>query len=111
MNATKNALESFREVVQDLLVPELKAVKVSIDSMRTDMNYMRSDIGSMRADLKQSHDALREEMRLRHENLERMITYGDQRNEQLIRSLTEKFEIALDVRERLAAIEARMPKQ
>ena len=50
-------------------------------------------------------------MKLRHENLERMITYGDQRNEQLIRSFTEKFDIALDMRERLAAMEARMPKQ
>ena len=37
MSATKNMAESFRDVVQDLLVPELKSVKVAIDSLRTEM--------------------------------------------------------------------------
>jgi hypothetical protein len=50
-------------------------------------------------------------MKLRDEHLERMIAYGDQRNEQLILSFTQKFDTALDVRERLAAIEARLPRQ
>jgi hypothetical protein len=39
-----------------------------------------------------------------------MIAFGDQSNPQLIRSFTEKSEIALDVRERLAALEAREPR-
>jgi hypothetical protein len=34
----KSTLGSFREVAQDLLVPELKALKVSMDSMRSEMN-------------------------------------------------------------------------
>ena len=35
--AAKNVVESLRDVVQDLLVPELKALKASMDSMRTEM--------------------------------------------------------------------------
>ena len=84
-------------MVQDLLVPELRSLKVSVDSLRTEF--------------RQSHDSLREEMKLRNDNLERMIKYGDDRNEQLIRALTDKLDVAIHVRERLANIEWRMPKQ
>lgn len=75
MNATKNAVESFREVVQDLLVPELKSVKVAIDSLRT-------------------------EMMLR-----------DEKQTQAIRHPSEKLDFAIDIRERLASLEARLPRQ
>ena len=122
MVAAKNVLETFRDVVQDLLVPELKAVKVSVDSLRDDMKELRSDIKQsnetmrddmreLRSDVKLSTEVMREEMKLRHDNLERMITHGDQRNEQLIRSLAEKFDVAVEMRERLASIEARLPRQ
>jgi hypothetical protein len=80
MNAGRNIIEFFRDIVQDLLVPELKAVKVSVDGMRENLNYMRADIGSLRADIRLSQESLRQEMKLRDEHLERMITYGDQRN-------------------------------
>jgi hypothetical protein len=71
----KNIVESLREVVQDLLVPELKALKVSMDSIRS-------------------------EMRVR-----------DEKNEQSLRHLSEKLDFAIDIRERLASLEARMPRQ
>jgi hypothetical protein len=71
----KNIVESLREVVQDLLVPELKALKVSMDSMRS-------------------------EMRVR-----------DEKNDQAMRHLSEKLDFAIDIRERLASLEARMPRQ
>lgn len=95
--AAKSVGDSLREVMQDLLVPELKAVKVSVDSLRKEMKLFP--------------DSLREEMKLRHENLERMIQHGDERSEQLIRSLSERLDYAIDVRERLASLEARLPRQ
>lgn|SRR5487761_569708 len=95
--AAKTIVDSLREVMQDLLVPELKAVKVSVDSLRNEM--------------KLSNDSFREEMKLRHENLERMIQHGDERSEQLIHSLSEKLDFAIDIRERLASLEARLPRQ
>ena len=111
MVAAKNVLETFRDVVQDLLVPELKAVKVSVDSLRDDMKTMRDEMKELRVDIRQSNENMREEMKLRHDNLERMITHGDMRNEQLIKSLAEKFDVAVEIRERLATIEARIPRQ
>jgi hypothetical protein len=82
----KSALGSFREVVQDPLVPELKALKVSMDSMRSETSL--------------SLDSLRKEMQLR-----------DEINAQAMRNLTEKLGYAIDIRERLASLEARMPRQ
>lgn len=41
----KNIFESFREVEKDLLVPELKAVKVSVDSLRTEMKLTTMGFG------------------------------------------------------------------
>ena len=91
--AAKNVVESLRDVVQDLLVPEFKALKVSVDALREDMHELRSD-------LKESADSLRQEMRLR-----------DEMSAQALRNLSEKLDSAIDIRERLASLEARMPRQ
>jgi DNA-binding ferritin-like protein len=91
--AAKNVVESLRDIVQDLLVPEFKALKVSVDAMREDMRELR-------ADLKDSAESLRTEMKLR-----------DDRQDQAMRNLTEKLSFAIDIRERLASLEARMPRQ
>lgn len=73
--AAKNVVESLGDVVQDLLVPELKALKVSMDSIRTEMKVR------------------------------------DEKHEQSMRHLSEKLDFAIDIRERLASIEARLPRQ
>ena len=115
----KNVFESFREVVQDLLVPELKAVKVSIDSLRTEMKMSNE---ATRGEMKINNDALREEMKFRYEALEKMIAnshdslaqlirQSEERNERSIQVLAEKFDGSVQIRERLATLEARMPKQ
>jgi hypothetical protein len=91
--AAKNVVESLREVVQDRLVPEFKALKFSVDALRGDMQGMRS--GS-----KESADSLRTEMKLR-----------DDRQDQAMRLLAERLDFAIDIRERVASLEARMPRQ
>ena len=93
MSTAKNDVETFRDVVQDLLVPELKAVKVSVDSLHTEMSYMRT------------------EMKLRDEKMEQLIRHGDERNERAILALERKLDDAIEIRERLATIEARLPRQ
>jgi hypothetical protein len=90
---TKNIVESFRDVVQDLLVPELKAVKVSVESVHTEMGYLRSEV-------KTSLDALRQEMRLR-----------DEMHVQTMKVLSEKLDFAIDIPERLVSLEQRSPRQ
>lgn len=104
MAATKNVVESFRDVVQDLLVPELKAVKVSVDSLHTEMSYLRTE-------LKNSIDAMRTEMKLREEKTEQLIRSGDEKNERALHVLSEKLDDSLEIRTRLANLEARLPRQ
>jgi hypothetical protein len=84
--SAKTVVESFREVVQDLLVPELKALRVSVDSLRT-------------------------EMHLRTENLQRELQLRDEMLRAEVQTLGQKLDFALDIRERLAALEARLPRQ
>ena len=93
MSAAKNVIESFRDVVQDLLVPELKAVKVSMDSLHNDMASMRI------------------EMKLRDEKMEQLVRSDDEKNAQAIANLSQKLDFAIDIRERLASLKARVPRQ
>ena len=84
----KKVVESLREVVQDL-----KALKVSVDGLRADMHDLRSG-------MKESVDSMRTEMKLR-----------DERQDQAMRYLGERPDFAIDIRERIASLEARMPRQ
>jgi hypothetical protein len=104
MSPTKNAVESLRDIVQDLLVPELKAIKVSVESGHTEVGYLRDETRS-------SFDSLRQEMRLRDEKMELLIRHGDEKNEQAIHTLGRTIDSSVEIRERLAAIEARLPRQ
>jgi hypothetical protein len=70
----RNVVESLRDIIQDVLVPELKSIKVSIDSLHM-------------------------EMKLR-----------DEKHEQSIQHISEKLDYAIDIRERLAFLEARVPR-
>ena len=114
-SGAKTVIDSFREAVQDLLVPELKALRVSVDSVRTEMQ-LRDD------KLQESIDSVRTEMQLRDERTQEMIRHLDERTQESIRrldertqesikALSQKLDYALDVRERLAALEARLPRQ
>jgi hypothetical protein len=43
--------------------------------------------------------------------MEQLIRHGDERNERAILALERKLDDAIEIRERLAAIEARLPRQ
>jgi hypothetical protein len=70
----KNAVEPLREIVQYLLVPELKAIKASMEGLRN-------------------------EIQLRGE-----------KQTQAFQHLSENLDFAIDIRERLASVEARLPR-
>lgn len=90
---SRTIVDSFREAIQDILVPELKAMRMSMEAIRTEMQ-LRDD------KLQGSIDGLRNELHLR-----------DERTHEIIRALGQKLDFALDVRERLAVLEARLPRQ
>jgi hypothetical protein len=81
----KSSVDSLREIVQDLLVPELKALKVEMTSVR--------------GELVTGLEAIRVEMRLR-----------DEKQTQAIQALSDKLSYAIDIRERPASFEARLPR-
>ena len=104
----KSAFGSFREVAQDLLVPELKAVKVAVDSLRTET---KMSIDALRNETRASSEALRNENKILFEALRQEMKLRDELFVQTMRSLSDKLDYAIDIRERLATLEARMPKQ
>ena len=61
---SKNAVESLRDIVQDLLVPELKAIKASLDALKEEVR-LRDEKQT------QAIAQLGNEMKLRDENLRR----------------------------------------
>ena len=86
---SKNAVESLRDIVQDLLVPEFKTLKAELDSQRRE-NKVTSD--AIRSEI----DGLRVELRLR-----------DEKQSQSINALSDKIGILMEIRERLAVLEDR----
>jgi hypothetical protein len=82
----KSVIDSLRELLQDILVPELRALRVSMDSLRT-------------------------EVQLRDEKTQESIRHLDQRTQESIGHLSQKLDYAIDIRERLVTLEARLPKQ
>ena len=92
-STTAKTLGSFRETVQDLLVPELRAIKVQIESLTQEMRLRNEQH-------QKSLDQLTQEMRLRDENQTRATA-----------ELSKKLDFSIEFRERLAQVEARLPKQ
>lgn len=115
MSSAKNVVESVRDVVQDLLVPELKAVKVSLDSINIQMDSLRTEMKLRDEKMEQlvrSGDLRLEELiRSSDLRLEELVRHGDERNEAATRSLSQKLDDSVEVRERLASLEARTPRQ
>lgn len=122
----KNIVGSARNMIQDLLAPEVKEVKAEVTATRTDLrqatetlrlhiDFLREEIKlhneAVRKEMQRNQEALRQELKLRYEQLERLVVHGDQRNEHLISARSNKPESSIDLRERLASIEARMPRQ
>lgn len=96
----KNAVESLRDIVQDLLVPELKSIKVELEAMRTEMRLrdekQTEATHALRGELRSGLDALRIEMQIRDEKQ----TASNQ-------ALSDKLGVLIEVRERLAVLEDR----
>jgi hypothetical protein len=116
------AAGSFREAVQDLLVPELRALKSSVESLRTEMQLRDEKQTKALEDqgkrLTQAIESLTSEMRLRDEqqraSMQQLSNEMRLRDEQQRKSndaLSQKLDFAIDIRERLASVEARLPKQ
>ncbi len=114
----RNAAESLRDIVQDLLVPELKAIKTELDSQRreneTHFAGIRSESAAIRNEVKITSaaqkaetESLRVELRLRDEKQTQALYALSERQTQAFNVLSEKMGTLMEVRERLAVLEDR----
>ena len=120
--AGAKVLGSFRETVQDLLVPELRAIKVQIEALTQEMRLRKEQLAQeMRLrdeQQKKAIDQLSNEMKLRDEQQKKAIDQlsgemrlRDERQTKAIGQLSEKLDFSLEFRDRLSQLEARLPKQ
>jgi len=88
-SGTRTVVDSFREAIQDLLVPELKALRVSVDSLRTEM-HLRTD--SLQREMQLRDETLRAELKLRDENLRAEIHAGHKITQDALQGLSQKLD-------------------
>ena len=95
-----NVLETVRATVQDFLAPEIRTHTIRLDSIEKRLDDARHSLEQRIDDTKET---LRAEMRALDA---RMGTL-----ENMIRSLIQQVSVESVLRERVASLEARMPKQ
>jgi hypothetical protein len=82
--------QAVKEAMQDLIAPELAAVRGEIAGLRGEMHGVRGELDGLRAEMRAEINGLRAEMSA---NMAR---------------LDERLTIALDLRERIVALEAKL---
>jgi division protein CdvB (Snf7/Vps24/ESCRT-III family) len=97
---SENVLETIRATVQDFLAPEIKTHGVRLDNIERRIDEMRS---SLEHRIDDSKETLRAEMRALDARLVSL--------ENLIRSFMQQVSMEASLRERVASLEARMPRQ
>ncbi len=115
---SEDVLESVRAPVQDFLAPELKTHRVRLEGLERRMDDTRHSLGQK---IEDSKDVLRAEIKTHEAKMDGRFMGLDGRFgaidarfatlEGLIRSLTQQVTFEFGLRERVAALEARLPKQ
>lgn len=113
--SAKSIVDSLREIAQDILVPEVKSLRVSLEGLRAEMQLgdrnLQSSVDALREEMKVRDERLHAEMRLRDERLHTEMQLRDEQMKEAIQMLAQKLDFAIDIRERLAGLEARLPRQ
>lgn len=89
-----NIYQAVKQAMQDLIAPQ-------IESLKGDIGAVRADIGAVRSEMQVNHAALTDKL-----NTE--IRRVDEKLSMEIRRIDDKLTWALDLRERIVAIEARL---
>ena len=97
----------FKEVLQELIIPELKEIKSEQKNLHTQIDSLQSETDSFRNEINVKVDSLRNEMKVEVGSLRNEM--GAFRNEMRaeIRRMDDKLDIALEVRKRLAVLESK----
>ncbi|CUS98443.1 hypothetical protein [Candidatus Chrysopegis kryptomonas] len=115
-----------KKIIQELIVPELQDIKSSISELRTEIkrldekvdiemkrietkltssnNEIRSEIGVLRAEL----ESFKNETNTKFDSLRKELESFKNEFRTEIKRLDEKIDIAIQIRERLAALETKV---
>jgi uncharacterized protein (DUF3084 family) len=99
-----NIYQAVKQAMQDLIAPQIESLKGDIGAVRADVGALRSEVQAVRSEVgavRSEVEAVRSEMRVSHAAL------GDKMNTE-IRRIDDKLTWALDLRERIVAIETRL---
>ncbi len=99
-----NVLESIRTTVQDILAPEIKTHGTRLDGIDRRLDDLKQ---SLERRVDDSKELLRAEIRASEAHLDGRIGIV----EGLISGLIQQVSVEMVLRERVAAIEARMPNR
>jgi hypothetical protein len=80
----KSVIDSLRDLLQDILVPELRALRVSMDSLRTEMQLR--------------DEKTQESIRHLDQRTQESIRHLDERTQESVRYLSDKLDYAIDIR-------------
>ena len=83
------AATDIEKIFQELVVPELREIKLEVRGLQTEIKRLDEKIDSFRNEMRTEIGSLRKEMRTE------------------IRRLDEKIDIAIQIRERLSALESK----
>ncbi len=95
-----NIYQAVKQAMQDLVAPQLEALKGEITTVR-------GDIGGLRTDVRRVEETLTSEIRRVDEKLSGEIRRVDDKLSAEIHRIDEKLTWALDLRERIVVLEAR----
>ncbi|HHT9114447.1 MAG: hypothetical protein HZA47_12320 [Planctomycetes bacterium] len=96
--------EEVKQALQDIVAPELKALQVEIRRLDEKIDSLDGKLSTRMDSLDYKIDALDEKLTTRMDSLKAEITTE-------IKRLDEKIDIAIQIRERLAAIEGRFEER
>jgi len=92
-----NIYQAVKQAMQDLIAPQIESLKGDIGGLRAEIGAVKAEIGGVRTEMHTEIGALRTEMQAGHLALASEI-----------RRIDDKLTWALDLRERIVAIEARL---
>jgi uncharacterized protein involved in exopolysaccharide biosynthesis len=89
--------DDVRKAIQELIVPELKNLQLEIQSLKVEIRRLDEKIDSLRNEMTAEIKGLRAEMMSEFRRVDSQI-----------QSLEKELHLAIDIRERLAALESKM---
>jgi hypothetical protein len=103
-----NIYQAVKQAMQDLIAPQLESLKGDIGGLKGEIGAVKAEVGAVRTEMRTEIGALRSEMHTEIGALRSEMQAGHLTLASEIRRIDDKLTWALDLRERIVAIETRL---